>query len=283
MCWKMERTRKSEVILEYCGMSLILSAGAWLLYWVPVKEPHAGSWPFLALLLVKLSAKSIKVYEVFWRCLKSKQHAIESRMQMALMSLWWHIMQPSMHVRRAASGELQLSFFVKNGLRGRGKKQAFASRKGAGEVATIHKPHLHPSIHRLGRLLPDLVSITAISAALERCEASDLSGFCVCVCVERWLLFAWIFWIILDPLTGRLEDLWIFLWISSDGLLGARLHCASWPWTELSLNLIRCSFVFFAKLVCVFHPNCSEKVRLEKAWNDKVPFLDSLAWGIHMV
>lgn len=62
--WKMERTRKSEVILEYCGMSLILSAGAWLLYWVPAKEPHAGSWPFLALLLVKLSAKSIKVFEV---------------------------------------------------------------------------------------------------------------------------------------------------------------------------------------------------------------------------
>ena len=265
----MERTRKSEVILEYCGMSLILSAGAWLLYWVPAKEPHAGSWPFLALLLVKLSAKSIKVFEVFWLCLKSKHHAIESRMQMALMSLWWHIMQPSVHVRRAASGELQLSFFVKNGLRGQG--------------SCYHPQATPPSIHpSVGRLLPDLVSITAISAALERCEARFVRF--LCREVAAWLVFCLNFLDPLDPQTGRLEDLWIFVWISSDGLFGARLHCASWPWTELSLHLIRCSFVFFAKLVCVFHPNCSEKVRLVGlAWNDKIPFLDSLAWGIHMV
>lgn len=234
MCWKMERTRKSEVILEYCGMSLILSAGAWLLYWVPVKEPHAGSWPFLALLLVKLSAKSIKVYEVFWRCLKSKQHAIESRMQMALMSLWWHIMQPSVHVRRAASGELQLSFFVKNGLRGRGKKQAFASRKGAGEVATIHKPHLHPSIHRLGRLLPDLVSITAISAALERCEASDLSGFCVCVCREV-AAFCLNF---LDHL-GSLDR-------SIGRPLNLSLNFFRWsPWSQIALRILALDRIIF--------------------------------------
>lgn len=168
-------------------------------------------------------------------------------MQMALMSLWWHIMQPSVHVRRAASGELQLSFFVKNGLRGRGKKAGIWRL--TGEVATIHKPHLHPSIHRLvgcyrtwwaSQPLPQLWSV------VRRPICQDF------VCVERWLLFAWIFWIILDPLTGRLEDLWIFLWISSDGLLGARLHCASWTWKELFLNLIRCSFFFFCKTrLCV--------------------------------
>ena len=120
---RMCESRKSEVILEYCGMSLIPFRRS-LTSLLSACE-RATRWQ-LALSSFATCQAECQIHQSLRSFLTfSEQHAIESRMQMALMSLWWHTMQPSVHVRRAASGELQLSFFIKNGQRGGGKGIGF--------------------------------------------------------------------------------------------------------------------------------------------------------------
>lgn len=90
-------------------------------------------------------------------------------------------------------------------------------------------PSIDPSV---GRLLPDLVSITAITAALERCEASDLSGFCVCREVAAFCLN------FLDHL-GSLDR-------SIGRPLNLSLNFFRWsPWSQIALRILDLERIIF--------------------------------------